>query len=299
TLTTPARHEDSNSVSDRPAHVFGTLPYASLNAHQKDSQLTFRDDLESLAYTLLWLLRGSLPWSYYAKCRPQVAAIRQVFAQKKRHTGSTLATDLPVEFGELVDYARSLSLDEKPDYNGWRGRLKQVEELATGSDMLASQPQVPRVATDRPEPPVEVGQIVLIKLDSAITGEGYMIREGHESSFVSNPFFDGPNWSTACRPGVVTQVEWHARERKYSFLAIAISRGLDNDERATTRAIPVTTTGPHTSGTVQAIHIEPVWPYEDSYLYVFKRPVQFYCLPSQASAVFLPWKICLNQALTI
>ncbi|KAH7339153.1 kinase-like domain-containing protein, partial [Rhizoctonia solani] len=114
-----------------PAHVFGTLPFASLNAHEKGSQLTFRDDLESLSYTLLWLLRGSLPWSHYAKCGTQVGRIRQVLAQKKRHTGSTLATDLPVEFGELVDCARSLSLNEQPDYDKWKRRFKQIEHTTS------------------------------------------------------------------------------------------------------------------------------------------------------------------------
>ncbi|KAH7338254.1 kinase-like domain-containing protein, partial [Rhizoctonia solani] len=130
----PTSHEDSDSSSNDPAHVFGTLPFASLNAHE-GAQLTFRDDFESLAYTLLWLIRGSLPWSHYTESGTQIGQIRQVFAQKKRHTGSILATELPVEFGEFVDYARSLLLDEKPGYEEWRGRLKQIE-FTTCDDIL-------------------------------------------------------------------------------------------------------------------------------------------------------------------
>ncbi|KDN35719.1 hypothetical protein RSAG8_11342, partial [Rhizoctonia solani AG-8 WAC10335] len=141
--TTSTTLADSGPVPDRTAHVFGTLPFASLNAHEKNPQLAFRDDLESLAYTLLWLLRGSLPWSHYASNGNRVGRTRQVHAQKKRHTGSTLGTELPVEFGELVDYARLLSVDEKPDYDEWRRRFKQVEAPAAGNDASMSRPKTP------------------------------------------------------------------------------------------------------------------------------------------------------------
>ncbi|KAG8700001.1 hypothetical protein FRC11_013288, partial [Ceratobasidium sp. 423] len=289
TSTTPTMHEDSNSVPDEPAHVFGTLAFASLNAHEKDAQLTFRDDLESLSYTLLWLLRGSLPWSHFAKCGTRVARMRQVFAQKKRHTGSSLATDLPAEFGELVECARALSLDEKPDFYGWRRLFKQVESSAKG-DALMPERQPSQSLLSHPECPVEVGQVVLIKLDSSVTADGYTIREGHESSFISDPLFSSPDWSTAYRPAVVTQVEWNERARKHTFLAIAISRRSNNDEETTTRAIPITTEGPHTNGASPMIYMEPGWPFDDAYFYVFKRPVEFYCLPSQ-EPVHSTWRI--------
>ena len=41
--------------------MVGTALFASITAH-KGKELSRRDDLESLVYTLLYLLIGTLPW---------------------------------------------------------------------------------------------------------------------------------------------------------------------------------------------------------------------------------------------
>ncbi len=78
-----------------------------------------RDDLESLAYVLIWLLRGGeLPW------RPLQSA--EVYAIKSRSSGAQLCPDggwPPVVFGEFLDYCRGLQYAETPDYAFWRERF--------------------------------------------------------------------------------------------------------------------------------------------------------------------------------
>jgi hypothetical protein len=48
----------------RPDVFRGTVRYASVHAHLGRTG-SRRDDMESLAYTLVFLLRGRLPWQGY------------------------------------------------------------------------------------------------------------------------------------------------------------------------------------------------------------------------------------------
>lgn len=91
-------------------------------------ELTYRDDVESLAYALLYLLRGSLPWFHYAHHGTPCGRLRQVYLQKKRYDGAQLALELPAEFGELVDYSRSLPAKMRPDYGEWQSKFKKASD---------------------------------------------------------------------------------------------------------------------------------------------------------------------------
>ena len=111
-------------------NIAGTLDWASLNAHHgygvhptlnPPSQLTIlitpnatdsspRDDLESLAYTLLFLLRGGLPWQRYnsRECM-HFGAMKQIREKKMKWPGPRLGEGKPKDFGNLLDYSRALS----------------------------------------------------------------------------------------------------------------------------------------------------------------------------------------------
>jgi serine/threonine protein kinase len=89
----------------------GTPTCASIHSHL-GSELGRRDDLESLAYILIYFLRGSLPWQGldFEDCD-------LVAKSKQQNTAHDLCDGLPLEFYTFLEYSRSLSFTDKPNYN--------------------------------------------------------------------------------------------------------------------------------------------------------------------------------------
>jgi casein kinase I family protein HRR25 len=88
-----------------------------------------RDDLESLAYTLLFLLKGSLPWQAHGEHGTALGQIYQVREQKRRWKGSELSKHCPREFRWLVDYARGLKFTEHIPYARVQARFSGVRRM--------------------------------------------------------------------------------------------------------------------------------------------------------------------------
>ncbi|CAE6405860.1 unnamed protein product [Rhizoctonia solani] len=270
----------SSNPSEFPG-VFGTLSYASLNAHE-GQKLTYRDDLESLAYTLLCLLRGSLPWSYYTTHGTICGRIRQVHAQKRQLNGVQLAAGLPDVFGELVDFARSSEAQKTPDYQNWRDGLSKVDKAGqdTTRDPTWLLPDAQALGS-RPLPPIKSGQVALVKLISSITAEGYSIRAGHDS-YIHDPSFHTPEWDSPARPCVIFGVEWNDRTNLYQFTAVPISTYQCESRKNDYPEVPIVNSESCAFHSAQAtISTKPDWPLTRSYCYAFKRPMTFFCLPSQ------------------
>lgn len=89
----------------------GSECFASVRALRGRRQ-SRRDDLESVAYILIYLLCGALPWQDY-ECTAEVIRSKLEIRQ------SSLGDTVPLEFFLLLDYTRSLEFDVRPDY----GRL--------------------------------------------------------------------------------------------------------------------------------------------------------------------------------
>ena len=96
--------------------------------------MTRRDDLESLAYSLFHLLRGSLPWD-----RPHVhtstpkSVRRHVHAKKRAWSGARLAEGYNEAFGQFLDGMRNLGFDETPPYDRWRCVYADISDRLAAS----------------------------------------------------------------------------------------------------------------------------------------------------------------------
>jgi casein kinase I family protein HRR25 len=131
-------------------HGVGTSLFASLNTHL-GIEASRRDDLESLAYMLIYFLRGTLPWRKLRapsslpssilneisgtedrrdaeeRYNP-VSATWDLIRDSKLECEATLTQGLPEEFDILYTYARNLEFDDLPDYEGLRKCFRGLAE---------------------------------------------------------------------------------------------------------------------------------------------------------------------------
>lgn len=91
----------------------GTARYVSINTHMGIEQ-SRRDDMESLGYMLVYLLKGSLPWQGI-DCSESEKMDR--IAQAKMITSyQSLCEDLPREFVAYFETVRALGFQDEPPY---------------------------------------------------------------------------------------------------------------------------------------------------------------------------------------
>jgi serine/threonine protein kinase len=133
--------------------VVGTLPFASINGQQGHAQ-SRRDDLESLAYSIIYSARGDLPWATLSACGDREAVLQK----KKSVTAEELCEGLPTPFHKFVTYVRSLGFDAKPDYQYLHSIISQCSaaEADHPGETLPS-PALLHVGADRK--PVSSGRV--------------------------------------------------------------------------------------------------------------------------------------------
>lgn len=98
--------------------LVGTIRYASRNLHKGISS-SRRDDLESIAYLLIYFLKGSLPWqgiqSHSAKGK-----INKIGLMKEELPLDKLCEGIPSAFKMFLQEVRRLDYDEEPNYSKYR-----------------------------------------------------------------------------------------------------------------------------------------------------------------------------------
>ncbi|KAF5187349.1 Casein kinase 1-like protein hd16 [Thalictrum thalictroides] len=96
----------------RPDIFRGTVRYASVHAHLGRTA-SRRDDLESLAYTLIFLHRGRLPWQGYQGDNKSF-----LVCKKKMSTSpEMLCCFCPPPFKQFLEIVVNMKFDEEPNYS--------------------------------------------------------------------------------------------------------------------------------------------------------------------------------------
>ena len=102
----------------------GTARYASVNALNGITQ-SRRDDIESVGYVLLYLLKGKLPWqSLMIKNKEE--RYHKIMEIKRDISTTELCKDFPEEFQQYFDYVRKLEYEEDPDYDMIKNLFKNI-----------------------------------------------------------------------------------------------------------------------------------------------------------------------------
>lgn len=139
---------DGHSEFKYGKSTLGKALYASVFSHMR-SEVSRRDDLESLIYMILHLTTGSLPWQSIASNSKSnkvlkndtLSEIKKQFLESKfwkeaktklRFSFLSAADDeknlvpIPEEIFEVYKHIRALEYEERPDYMFYRKQIKKV-----------------------------------------------------------------------------------------------------------------------------------------------------------------------------
>lgn len=118
----PKTHQHIPFREGRP--LTGTARYTSINTHLGIEQ-SRRDDLEGIAYVLIYLLKGTLPWmGLKADNRKQKY---EMISQKKIAVPvDMICQGLPHEFSVFLTEVRRLDFTDRPDYSFYRQMFRDL-----------------------------------------------------------------------------------------------------------------------------------------------------------------------------
>lgn len=102
----------------------GTARYASISTLSGNEQ-SRRDDMESLAYIWIYLLKGGLPW---INLNAPTAKIKydKILAVKLMTPSDELCSDLPYEFVEYLELVKQLNFSQEPEYSLYRKMFRDL-----------------------------------------------------------------------------------------------------------------------------------------------------------------------------
>lgn len=139
-------HNNDHIGDSKQLYIEGTTRYMSISTHQGRAP-TRKDDLQSLAYTLIYMLKGSLPWQGVKPPKYQTVKDKdgkimgkkelifkhdsdlmnwkrdKILALKKSISTSKLCNNLPSIFELFLKYSLRIKYNENPDYEKWKNKF--------------------------------------------------------------------------------------------------------------------------------------------------------------------------------
>ena len=110
-------------------NLTGTARYASCNAHNGLEQ-SRRDDMESIAYVILYFFKGKLPWQGL-KCKDKNEKYAKIKEMKMSITPEKLCEGFPIEFTRYLNMVKKLGFEEEPAYKEY---IKLFTDLFKSKD---------------------------------------------------------------------------------------------------------------------------------------------------------------------
>ena len=106
--------------------LIGTARYVGLNVH-RGYEASRRDDMESIAYMLIYFLRGRLPWQGIGSSISKQKRNELIHTGKESTSSVTLCEGYPIAFRSYLQYVKSLEFMQDIDYGYCRNLF--VEDL--------------------------------------------------------------------------------------------------------------------------------------------------------------------------
>ena len=104
----------------------GTIDFCSINSHMGLS-LSRRDDLESLAYSLIYLYLGKLPWTSsrsIGKSKENILNAKIEFSSICKQL-----KNIDKNLVKILDYVSKLQFEEKPNYQYIKELIKGIDKI--------------------------------------------------------------------------------------------------------------------------------------------------------------------------
>lgn len=109
--------------------MVGTVRYSSIYTQQGLEQGR-RDDLISIGYLLIFLLKEELPWQKvkidYANLKEKEEKYKKVLEVKLQTSNQTLCENIPKQFLTYMNYVRSLEFEQEPNYKMLKGLFQET-----------------------------------------------------------------------------------------------------------------------------------------------------------------------------